>query len=82
MAIPSIPATAEGMPKEAFELFLRAQNQISECIDLSRLVFNSIEGLELDEDLKAISFGANFIETKLKEARTLLDRAKGWPLGE
>lgn len=77
-----VPATAEGMSNEARELFLQAQDRVSECIDFSRLVSNAIEGMELDEDLKSLSVGVYAIETKLKEARILFDRAKGWPLGE
>lgn len=78
----SVPAAAEGMSKEALKLLTQAQDQISECIDLSRLTFNSIEGLELDDDLKALSFGVNLIESKLKEAQTLFNHARGWPLGQ
>ncbi|MGK9282342.1 hypothetical protein [Sinorhizobium meliloti] len=77
-----VAATAEGMPKEALELFLQAQDQVSECIDFSRLLLNAIEGMELDDDLKAVSAGVYAVERKLREARTLFHRARGWPLGQ
>ncbi|RVL63361.1 hypothetical protein [Sinorhizobium meliloti] len=82
MANSPVPATAEGMSKESLELFMRAQDHVGECIDFSRLVFNAIEGMNLDNDLKALSAGVYAIEKKLQEAETLLDRARGWPLSQ
>lgn len=82
MANSPVPATAEGISNEAQKFFLQAQDHIDECIDFSRLVSHAIENMELDDDLKALSAGVYAIERKLKKARTLFERAQGWPLGE
>ena len=58
------PSACEGTPENAASIFLQAQDKISEGIDFSRLVFNAIEGMELDADLKSLSAGVYAIERK------------------
>jgi len=59
--------------------FLNGEDLVYECAHLSRLVFNSIEGLELDADLKSLSAGINIIEKKLHDAAELFEFAKRSP---
>lgn len=56
--------------------FLRGEDLVYECAHLCRLVFNSIEGLQLDDDLRSLSAGINVIEGKLHEAAERFEFAK------
>lgn len=56
--------------------FIRAQDKIDQAVRFSRLVFNAIESMELDNDIKAISAGVYEIEKHLSQAQELLEDTK------
>lgn len=59
--------------------FLQAEDLVYECAHLVRLVYNAIEGLQLDDDLKSLSAGIYVIERKLHDAAELFELAKRAP---
>ncbi|TFE92627.1 hypothetical protein B5M44_26020 [Shinella sumterensis] len=56
--------------------FLQAEDLVYECLHLTRLVFNAIESMELDSDMRALSAGVYVIENKLSSAGELFEYAK------
>ena len=81
----SVPAAAEGVPATAAPSktmgvrqseFLQAEDLVYECLHLTRLVFNAIESMELDSDMRALSAGVYVIENKLSSAGELFEYAK------
>lgn len=55
---------------------LAAEDAVYECVHLARLISNSIEALQADADLRALSTGINIVEKRLRDAGDWLDTAR------